>query len=206
MEFEDGFGRNAPSPQVPRRALGSINPESHLPEAADNGRHRRFVTVVHGHENRPLERQIGSGPDLGFGKRHSKGVGNPHDFTGAPHLRAEHRVHVGQFRERKDGFLHRHVRQRTLVDGSHVFERPSGHHRRRKLHHRHAGCLADERYGPRSARIHLQHVYDAILHSVLHVDQPDHTKRSRELSGVLAHRTHRLLVDEIGRQHACGIA
>ena len=49
---------------------------------------------------------------------------------------------------------------------------------------RDARGLADERCGPRCARVDFQHVHDAVLHRILDIHQTDDMQRQRQLPRV----------------------
>jgi hypothetical protein len=87
---------------------------------------------------------------------------------------SEHGIGAWKFVERKDGLFHRHVRRRDFLEESDLLERLAHHDSRRQRRERNADRLGDERDGAARARVDLEHVHDAVLDGVLHVDEAHH--------------------------------
>ena len=71
---------------------------------------------------------------------------------------------------------------------------------------RDAGRLAHEGHGAARPRVHLDHVDRLVVHGELYVDEPAHAEREREVPREPAHGRHVHVAQQIGGQHARGVA
>ncbi len=165
-----------------------------------------LVVVVDRDEDRPRQRQRPVHRDLRLGERHPERVGDAHDLAGRAHLGTEDEIHALQLAEGEHRFLDRHVRLQHVVVEAQVVEGGTGHDGGGQAGERHAGRLGDERNRAGAARVHLQHVHDAALDGVLHVEQTHHPQPLRERPRVPPHLVHLGLGDEVRREHAGRVA
>src|SRR6185312_4454137 len=143
--------------------------ETHVHKFAGDIGDVRLVVVGDADEDHALRRQLLSGGELGFGEGFAEVVGHAHDFSGGLHLRAEDRVHAGEFVPGEDRGLHVEV-----VTGVEVFllrdevgekfaELASGHQARGDFCHRDAGGFRHIRHRSRSSGIYFDHVNYAVV-------------------------------------------
>ena len=206
VHLQHPLGRYAASSQIPLGAFRRQNAKAQLVEAAGDRQHRRFVVIIHRHEDRAFQRQTAFRRDLRFRERHSEAVGESHGLAGRPHFGPQHGIYAGQFGEGEDGLFHGYPGDGKLIGKAQIVQCLPHNDRRRELCERYACGLAHKRHGPGRPGIDLQDVDHAVLDGVLHVEQADNPERLGKLLRVPPHFLDLPIADQVRRQHARRVA
>ena len=174
-------------PQNPRRALCCVKGETQLRKAAHRVRNLPLVAVPDGHEQAAAPLHPITCRDQAFVERFLARFADAEHLARGFHLRVEQHVHIRQLFKGEHRHLHRHVRRRFVkprvaAHGAQLFAQ---HRARGKVHHRHAGHLADIRHRPRGTRVHLDDVDFVFVDHILNIDQSARVQREREPSCVV---------------------
>ena len=154
---------------------GRHQTQAGIGERAGDPNRRGLVAIVHREIHRALRRKTVRRRELTLGIGDTERSVDSHHLSGRAHLRAEHRIDLGETTERKHRLFHADVpagfrRPQESFD-SELGERCPDHHATR--HHRqgHARGFGHERHGSRRTWVRFEHVDHAVANRELDVDK-----------------------------------
>ncbi len=193
-----------PHQELPR-AFGGEDAEPHVLEALGRFQNAALVPVRDRDEHRAFEREREFGRFLRLVEREAEIIGQAEHLAGGAHLRAEHRVDLGEHVEGEHGLLHAEMPERDpfQLEVGQLFTQ---HDLGRDLGHRDVAHLGNQGHGPRGAGVGLEDVHGAAGDRVLDVDEAHHAELQRDAARVFLDRFHVLVGKAHGRDDAGRIA